>query len=95
MTSMKTRVLACAAAGGLLAALASPALSMTIKNADSEVRNIVVTEGGERTERDILPNETVTMCEGGCFITFPNGALTAYEGNEDIVIKDGGPSLGN
>ena len=95
MTSISKAGLLATAAAGLVFSLAAPALAMSITNADSEVRNIVVTEGGERTERDILPDETVTMCEGGCFITFPNGALTAYEGNEDIVIKDGGPSLGN
>jgi len=75
--------------------MAVPAAAMSITNADGEVRQIVVTEGGDRFEQDIAPNETVTICESGCFITFPNGALTAYEGNESIVIRDGGPALPN
>jgi hypothetical protein len=91
----KSTVAACTTLGGILFALAAPASAMTIKNADAEIRRIVVTEGGDRTEQDVLPNETVTLCESGCFITFPNGALTAYEGNEDIIIKEGGPALPN
>jgi len=74
-------------------ASATSAIAMSIKNADPEARIIIITEEGERFEREIQPNETITVCEAGCFITFPNGALTAYEGAEEIVIRNGGPVL--
>ena len=74
---------------------ANPAFSMSITNQDGETRKITVTENGERQEFEIGSNESVTLCEQGCFITFPDGTLTAYQGSENIVIRNGGPALSN
>ncbi len=74
---------------------ANLAFSMAITNQDGEVRKITVTENGERQDFEIGPNETTTLCEQGCFITFPDGTLTAYQGSETIVIRNGGPALSN
>lgn len=79
----------------LFALAATPALSMSITNQDGETRRITITEDGERGEQDVSANETVQVCEQGCFITFPDGTLTAYQGNEEIVIRNGGPALAN
>ena len=72
-----------------------PAISMTITNEDGEARKITLTENGERRELEINPNESATLCEQGCFITFPDGTLTAYQGTENVVIRNGGPALPN
>ncbi len=75
--------------------LATPAFSVTITNQDGEPRQITVTENGARSERSIAPSASIQVCEQGCFITFPDGTLTAYQGNETIVIRNGGPALAN
>ena len=76
-------------------ALATPAFAMSITNQDGETRRITITENGARSEADIASNETVQVCDQGCFITFPDGTLTAYQGSENIVIRNGGPALAN
>ncbi len=75
--------------------LAAPAFAVSITNQDGESRQITITENGARSEADIASNETVQVCEQGCFITFPDGTLTAYKGDESIVIRNGGPALAN
>ncbi len=92
-TTTRSKLLQAPLIAGLIVSFVSPAWAVTIKNADAETRTITITESGERTEQEILPDETVTVCEEGCFITFPNGALTAYTGTEDIVISNGAPVL--
>jgi hypothetical protein len=77
----------------VVALVASPAWSISITNQDGEVRRITITMNGERSEQDISVNETVELCEQGCFITFPDGTLTAYQGDEKIGIRNGGPAL--
>ena len=72
---------------------AGSAGAMSITNQDGEERRIVITENGVRSERDVGAGETVQLCEQGCFITFPDGTLTAYQGSEKIVIRNGGPAL--
>ncbi len=75
--------------------VATPAFAVSITNQDGESRQITITENGARSEADIASNETVNVCEQGCFITFPDGTLTAYQGTESIVIRNGGPALAN
>ena len=70
-----------------------PAFAITLTNQDGQTRQIRITENGARSARDISAGETVQLCEKGCFVTFPDGTLTAYKGNEKIVIRDGGPAL--
>ena len=79
----------------LIMAFATPASAMSITNKDDENRLIVITESGTRSERNIASNESVQLCEQGCFITFPDGTLTAYQGDEKIAIRRGGPELAN
>lgn len=76
-----------------VASMAGSASAMSITNQDGEERRIAITENGVRSERDISAGQTVQMCEQGCFITFPDGTLTAYQGDEKIVIRNGGPAL--
>ena len=80
---------------GLTTTALTPAFAMSITNQDGETRQIMVTENGVRNPQSISANETVNVCEQGCFITFPDGTLTAYQGNEKIVIRNGGPALAN
>lgn len=77
----------------LVLAVVTPAFAVTITNQDGETRKITITENGARSERDIGASETVKVCDQGCFITFPDGTLTAYQGSEQIVIRNGGPAL--
>ncbi|MBZ0217856.1 MAG: hypothetical protein K8F25_14960 [Fimbriimonadaceae bacterium] len=79
----------------LIMTIAAPAFAMSITNKDDESRLVVITENGTRSERDVASNETVQLCEQGCFITFPDGTLTAYQGDEKIAIRRGGPELAN
>lgn len=75
--------------------IASQAFSMSISNKDAEARKLQITENGVKSEQDIGAGETVQLCAKGCFITFPDGTLTAYGGDEKIVIQNGGPALAN
>lgn len=79
----------------LIIVIATPVFGMSITNKDDESRLVIVTENGARSERTIASNETVQLCEQGCFITFPDGTLTAYQGDEKIAIRKGGPELAN
>lgn len=67
--------------------------AMSLTNTDNEARTVQITENGVRTEREVAANQTIDFCDAGCFITFPDGTLTAYQGSEKIVIRNGGPAL--
>jgi hypothetical protein len=74
---------------GLLVAAAQGALSATVVNMDSEVRTLIVTEGGDKTELSLGAGETQQFCTGGCFVTMPNGDREALSGGETIEISGG------
>lgn len=58
-------------------------------NLDSEPRTLIVTEGGNKTELAVAGGETVEFCQGGCFVTMPNGDRQALTGSETIEISGG------
>ena len=58
-------------------------------NLDSEPRTLIVTEGGNKTELAVAAGETVEFCQGGCFVTMPNGDRQALTGSETIEISGG------
>ena len=80
---------------GVGVSVSNLAFSMSITNQDGEARKVVITENGVRSEHDIAAGDTAQICDQGCFITFPDGTLTAYKGGENIVIRNGGPALSN
>ena len=65
----------------------------TVSNNDSAAQTIVVTEGASKREMLIAPAETVDFCDGGCFVTFPNGDREALKVDEKIVISGGKASF--
>jgi hypothetical protein len=65
------------------------ASAATLTNTDSESHTVVVTEGGVKNELAIAAGETVTFCNGGCFLTLPNGDRAALAGPENVEIVKG------
>jgi len=78
----------CAAALALLA-LSGTGMAASAVNLDSEPRTLVVTEGSSKSELQIAGGETVEFCQGGCFVTMPNGDREALTGSETIEISGG------
>ncbi|OYR22725.1 hypothetical protein [Brucella thiophenivorans] len=67
-----------------------PALyAATVSNNDASAQTIVVTEGASKRELLVAPGETVDFCDGGCFVTFPNGDREALKGDEAITLSGG------
>ena len=62
----------------------------TLTNKDPDSQTIVVTEDGVKSEVAIASGESVTICDGGCFLTLPNGDRAALAGSEDVDIVNGG-----
>lgn len=82
MKTVSVAVIATLAVSG-----AASAASLTNKDADSHT--VVVTEGGVRNELAVAGGETVTFCNGGCFLTLPNGDRAALAGPETVEIVNG------
>lgn len=82
MKRVSVAVIAMLAATG-----AASSASLTNKDADSHT--VVVTEGGVKNELAIASGETVTFCNGGCFLTLPNGDRAALAGPETVEIVNG------
>ncbi|MBB3234043.1 hypothetical protein [Phyllobacterium endophyticum] len=72
---------------------AQPSFAASVKNDESSAQTIVVTEGSSKTELQVGPGETVEFCNGGCFVTFPNGDREALTGGETVEIKGGKVSI--
>jgi hypothetical protein len=75
-------------AAGLLAVIGAAQGASAI-NLDSEPRTLIVTEGGSRSELSLAAGETVEFCNGGCFVTLPNGDREALTGTETLEISGG------
>lgn len=75
----------------LLAGLmvAPQAFAATVTNKDDVQRTLVVTEGGARSELVLNVGESLEFCDGGCFVTMPNGDREALSGGETIEISGG------
>jgi hypothetical protein len=65
------------------------ASSASLTNKDADNHTVVVTEGGVKNELAIASGETVTFCNGGCFLTLPNGDRAALAGPETVEIVNG------
>lgn len=63
--------------------------SASLTNKDADSHTVVVTEGGVKNELAIASGETVTFCNGGCFLTLPNGDRAALAGSESVEIVNG------
>ncbi|MCZ2204025.1 hypothetical protein [Bartonella sp. A05] len=61
----------------------------TIKNADSKAQLLIVSEGSVRSNVSLNPDQTVTICIKGCFITFPNKDHFAVKSEDTIEINNG------
>jgi hypothetical protein len=73
----------------LLSAVCMPAYAVSLTNKDQDGHTMVVTEGGVRSEVAIASGETLSVCDGGCFVTFPNGDRAALAGTETVEIING------
>ncbi|QKV17338.1 hypothetical protein [Oricola thermophila] len=82
MKTVSYAVIAMLAATG-----AASGASLTNKGTDSVT--VIVTEGGIKNEFVIASGETVTVCNGGCFLTLPNGDRAALAGPETVEIVNG------
>jgi hypothetical protein len=76
-------------AASAVLAFAAAANAATVTNNDGASIMIVVTEGGQQTEVGVGPGETVTFCNGGCFVTMPNGDRETLAGGETVEISGG------
>lgn len=70
-------------------AVGGSTFAASVVNKDSEVRTLVVTEGGGKTKLPLHAGETAEFCPNGCFVTWPNGDLEALTGSETIEISGG------
>ena len=78
-----------AAAVALMVMMPSPALAASVSNQDGEAHTLIVTENGLRYELVVGAGETVTFCNGGCFLILPSGDRAALSGSESLAIVAG------
>ncbi len=81
------KIVAAAVLIGLISG--SQAVSATLINRDGEAQVVTVTEGSNRVEVSVDPEQSVDFCPSGCFVTLPNGDRQALEGGETIEIRGG------
>lgn len=73
----------------MMVATVAQAASATLVNRDGEAQVVTVTEGSNRVEVSVDPEQSVDFCPAGCFVTLPNGDRQALEGGETIEIRGG------
>ena len=61
----------------------------SLTNKDAKSHSLIVTENGVRSELAISVGETLSLCDDGCFLTFPNGERAVLAGSEAVSIVDG------
>jgi hypothetical protein len=61
----------------------------TLINKDADSYTVLVTEDGVKNELAIAAGETITFCNGGCFLTLPNGDKAVLGGPETVEIVNG------
>ena len=67
----------------------SPAAAVSLQNRDAEPIKVIVTVLGVRTDVEVAPNAGATICEAGCFLTFPNGEVLPLAGTERVIYETG------
>jgi plastocyanin len=72
-----------------LLAVTGGAQAASITNADQQVQELTVTEGGSQETLQLSPGDTVEFCPTGCFVTMPSGDREALTGAETIDIVGG------
>lgn len=76
-----------------LFAMSSVASAASVINRDADAQTLMVTEGADKAELTVGPGETVEFCDGGCFVTMPNGDRQALTGSETVEISGGVASI--
>ena len=74
---------------GSLLMFATAASAATIVNKDDKAHMLVITEGGQQAEVGIAPGQSIGVCNGGCFVTMPNGDRETLSGGETVEINGG------
>lgn len=69
--------------------MAESALAATLHNVNGETVTVTVTEKGSRNNISIAADEHRLLCERGCFVTFPGGAILPLKGGEEVVFEVG------
>lgn len=73
--------------------LAGPATALTLTNEDDEAYKVEIIQGqGDETREvyEIGGREALSdICEDGCTIKLSTGAESDFNGDEDVMIKDG------
>lgn len=69
------------------------ARAATILNSGVEPVIVTVTEGADRTEFEVAPEERLDFCAAGCFVTLPNGDRHVLQGTETLKLQDGGATV--
>ncbi|MCV3210717.1 hypothetical protein OHD62_21490 [Mesorhizobium sp. YC-39] len=70
-------------------AVGGSASAASVVNKDSEIRTLIVTQGGVKTKLALHAGEAAEFCPNGCFVTWPNGDLEPLTGSETIEISGG------
>jgi hypothetical protein len=86
---MKKMISVLAVLAVAMPAATSAAMAASITNKDGQPHLIKITENGQRSEIGIDAGEKLTICQGGCFLTMPNGDKEALSGGETIEIVGG------
>ena len=74
-------------------ALGNAAHAASVINRDADPVTLMVTEGSSKVELSVGPGETVEFCDGGCFVTMPNGDKEVLTGAETVEISGGAASI--
>lgn len=78
-----------AAAVSAVLATSGTAGAATLINKDTGSYTVLVTEDGVKNELAIAAGETIIFCNGGCFLTLPNGDKAVLGGPETVEIVNG------
>lgn len=70
-------------------AFSPEALAANLHNANNEAITVVVTEKGVRSNVQIAADTKASLCEKGCFITTPGGAILPLKGSEEVFVEGG------
>jgi hypothetical protein len=73
-----------------LGLFASPALALTISNADADPHTVTVTAGADSKEVTVAPDQQVDAgCAEGCKVKLENGEEYDLKGPEQVSIEGG------